>query len=212
MFLKRALSISKYIPSHQAYVLAKEIFLVEHLFTYLLPSTTAYTTLLEERRSMEREIWSTAVEQVVACALITQRARVRSPVGTSFLGEVFSGFSSPVRQMSGSFRPPRFPNIIWPSLSSILIHYRHQWPELLTCPNPANKRTREIWEDFYCTGAMIDRNCTGTNQELIHVVTRLAVHDFHHKVYSNEQFHNPYNGHVCKICGNKLLQIPHNDV
>ena len=33
----------------------------------------------------------TAVEQVVACALVTQRARVRSPVGTSFLGEVFSG-------------------------------------------------------------------------------------------------------------------------
>ena len=35
---------------------------------------------------------STAVEQVVACALVTQRARVRSPVGASFLDEVFSGF------------------------------------------------------------------------------------------------------------------------
>ena len=35
---------------------------------------------------------SIAVEQVVACALVTQRARVRFPVGTSFLGEVFSGF------------------------------------------------------------------------------------------------------------------------
>ena len=35
---------------------------------------------------------STAVEQVVACTLVTQRARVRSPVGTSFLSEVFSGF------------------------------------------------------------------------------------------------------------------------
>ena len=54
----------------------------------------------------------TAVEQVVACALVTQRAQVRSPVGTSFLGEVFQGFSSPVRQMLGSFRPPRSPNII----------------------------------------------------------------------------------------------------
>ena len=48
---------------------------------------------------------STAVGLVVACAPVMQRARVRSPVGTSFLGEVFSGFSSPVRQMSGSFRP-----------------------------------------------------------------------------------------------------------
>ena len=31
----------------------------------------------------------------------------------------FRDFSSPVRQMSGSIRPPRSPNIIWPSLSSI---------------------------------------------------------------------------------------------
>ena len=58
---------------------------------------------------------STAVEQVVACALVTQRDRFRSPVGISFLGEVFRGFSSPVRQMSGRFRPTRSPNIIWPS-------------------------------------------------------------------------------------------------
>ena len=38
----------------------------------------------------------------------------------------FRGFSSPVRQMSGSFRPTRSPYIIWPSLSSILIHYGRQ--------------------------------------------------------------------------------------
>ena len=34
---------------------------------------------------------STAVEQAIACAPVTQRSRVRSPVGTAFLGEVFSG-------------------------------------------------------------------------------------------------------------------------
>ena len=34
---------------------------------------------------------STAVGQAAACASVTQRARVRSPAGTSFLGEVFSG-------------------------------------------------------------------------------------------------------------------------
>ena len=34
---------------------------------------------------------STAVEQVVALAPVTQRARVRSSVGTSFLGEVCFG-------------------------------------------------------------------------------------------------------------------------
>ena len=33
-----------------------------------------------------------AVEQAVACAPATQRARVRSPFGTGFLGEGFSGF------------------------------------------------------------------------------------------------------------------------
>ena len=38
--------------------------------------------------------------------------------------------------MSGSFRPPRSPNIIWPSLSSILFHYGRQWPEMLTRPIP----------------------------------------------------------------------------
>ena len=39
----------------------------------------------------------------------------------------FRGFSSSVRQISGSFRPPRFPNIIWPSLSSShIIHYGRQ--------------------------------------------------------------------------------------
>ena len=35
---------------------------------------------------------STAVGQAASCAPVTQRARVRSPVGTGFLGEVFSGF------------------------------------------------------------------------------------------------------------------------
>ena len=35
---------------------------------------------------------SSAVGQAVACAPVTQLARVRSPVGASFLGEVFSGF------------------------------------------------------------------------------------------------------------------------
>ena len=54
----------------------------------------------------------------------------------------FWGFFSPVRQMSGSFRPPRSPNIIWPSLSSsIIIHYGHQWPEMLMCPNASNIHT-----------------------------------------------------------------------
>ena len=39
--------------------------------------------------------------------------------------------------MSGSFRTPRSPNIIWPSSSNI-IHYGRQWPEMLMCPKVSN--------------------------------------------------------------------------
>ena len=42
---------------------------------------------------------STAVEQAVACAPVTERTRVLSAVGTSFLGGVFPGFSSFVRHV-----------------------------------------------------------------------------------------------------------------
>ena len=82
---------------------------------------------------------STAVGRAVACAPVTQRARVRFSVGTSVLGELFSEFSLPVRQMSGSFMPRSSPNIIWPSLStSFIIHYGRQWPEMLTRPKTLN--------------------------------------------------------------------------
>ena len=51
----------------------------------------------------------------------------------------FRGFSSPVKQILGSFRPPRSPNIIWPSLSSsLIIHYGCQWPEMLMRPTTLN--------------------------------------------------------------------------
>ena len=98
---------------------------------------------------MERKeatyIGSTAVAQTVACAPIMQWARVRSPVGTSFLGEVFSGFFSPVGQMSGRFGPPRSPNFIWPSLSSIIIHSGCQWPEMLTRSKTSNIHTHTTY-------------------------------------------------------------------
>ena len=56
----------------------------EHLVTNFQSSTC----WIHHRKILE----CTVVEQVVACALVTQRARVRSTVGRSFLGEVFSGF------------------------------------------------------------------------------------------------------------------------
>ena len=44
----------------------------------------------EERK--ERKKKYTAVCQAVACAPVTQRAQVRTPVETGFLGEFSSGF------------------------------------------------------------------------------------------------------------------------
>ena len=61
---------------------------------------------------------STAVGPAVACAPIMQHS---IPGRDKFPGW---GFSSPARQMSGSFRPPRSPNIIWSSLSFINISLR----------------------------------------------------------------------------------------
>jgi hypothetical protein len=36
------------------------------------------------------------------------------------------------------------------------------------------KKREEIWQDFYATDTMLNRNWTKANQELRHVVTRLA--------------------------------------
>ena len=102
--------------------------------------------------------WKT-IYTIHTCAPVTQQARVWSPVRKSFLGEVFWGFSSPVRQMSGSFRPPRSLNIIWPSLSSSFITgtndlncWRAQKPQYTYIHIPFTYTfilTRQIWKDDY---------------------------------------------------------------
>ena len=66
----------------------------------------------------------TAVELTVACAPVTQPARVRSPAGTRFLGEVFRGFSSPVRQMSGSLRLLWFSKYHLAIVTNLIIGYQ----------------------------------------------------------------------------------------
>ena len=55
-----------------------------NILTYFHLSFSCFSCLWKER--------FTAMEQAVACAPVTQRTRVLSPVRTSFLGEVFSGF------------------------------------------------------------------------------------------------------------------------
>ena len=68
-------------------------------------------TISVEFYSLNSLKMSTAVEQVVACALVSQRARVRSPVGTSFLGEVFSGFFSHLSDICQEILGPQGPRI-----------------------------------------------------------------------------------------------------
>ncbi|KAJ4427238.1 hypothetical protein ANN_24856 [Periplaneta americana] len=44
------------------------------------------------------------------------------------------------------------------------------------------QKRKEVEEEFYTTSAMTDRSWEGANQQMRNVVTRLAVHGFHHKV------------------------------
>ncbi|KAJ4447264.1 hypothetical protein ANN_09268 [Periplaneta americana] len=65
-----------------------------------------------------------------------------------------------------------------------------------TGPYQAHLETRrrkqeDIDPDFYCTSAMTDRKWTETCQDQRHVVTRLAIHGFHHKICRTQRFHHP---------------------
>jgi hypothetical protein len=53
------------------------------------------------------------------------------------------------------------------------------------------EKLNNIWEEFYATDAMTTNSWKNSNQELRHVITRLAVHGFHSRVCSNEKFHEP---------------------
>ena len=73
-------------------------------------------------------VLSTAVRQAGACALVTQRALLRSPVGTSFLGDVFSGCfltcKTNVRKLQARMVPESRLTII------IIINHHSLWAPL----------------------------------------------------------------------------------
>ena len=70
---------------------------------------------------------STAVEQVVECALVTQRARVRSSVGTGFLGEVFSVFFLTCKTNVRKLYAPKVPE--YHLADVIIISYSPCWDD-----------------------------------------------------------------------------------
>lgn len=63
------------------------------------------------------------------------------------------------------------------------------------------EKMAEIEEDFYASDAFLNRDWTGTNYELRHVVTRLSIHGFHHKICSLKLFHSATSECVCELCG-----------
>jgi hypothetical protein len=57
-FLKKAMCLSKYTPSHLVYTLSRESFYIEDLRHHLLlPSTNAYRSLLQSLHTKRIEIW-----------------------------------------------------------------------------------------------------------------------------------------------------------
>ena len=76
----------------------------------------------------------------------------------------------------------------------------HQLPyqELL---RDLQEKKNEIWADFYCTDAMIEREWTRSGYELRHVMTRFAVHGFHHRICATKNFHEVNKTCICELCG-----------
>jgi hypothetical protein len=62
-------------------------------------------------------------------------------------------------------------------------------------------KQEEIWQDFYATEAMITDSWKKENQEIRHLVTRLAAHGFHTSVCINKKYHIPDSTCVCELCG-----------
>ena len=62
------------------------------------------------------------------------------------------------------------------------------------------RKKEDIWPDFYATDAMTDRSWTRPNQELRHVLTRLATHGYHHKICKTSHYHSPNEDCVCSLC------------
>lgn len=64
-------------------------------------------------------------------------------------------------------------------------------------------KKQEIWPEFFATDAMIYRDWTDARYDLRHIMTRVAVHGFHHQICTTEKYHNPEDKCKCKFCGSK---------
>ena len=74
-------------------------------------------------------------------------------------------------------------------------------PALTVFRQRYSEKMREVPSEFYNTAAMKDGRWKQPLQELRHLVTREAVHGFHHKLCSRSGFHAPAPDCTCRLCG-----------
>jgi hypothetical protein len=83
----------------------------------------------------------------------------------------------------------------------MLKHLLPRTPEAKAVLRSRKGKQEEIWQDFYSTEAMITDTWKKKNQELRHLVTRVAVHGFNTRVCINQKYHIPDGTCLCEFCG-----------
>jgi hypothetical protein len=68
----------------------------------------------------------------------------------------------------------------------MLKHLLPRTSEVKAVLRSRKKKQEEFWQDLYATEAMITESLKEENQEIRHLVTRLAVHGFHTRVCINK--------------------------
>ena len=69
-----------------------------------------------------------------------------------------------------------------------------------------HRKMAEIDPDFYNTGAMTNDAWKGVNRTNRHIVTRFAIHGFHHNLCRTIGFHTPCDTCVCTKCAGVCLK------
>jgi hypothetical protein len=69
----------------------------------------------------------------------------------------------------------------------------------------------EVDPTFYTTGAMINTNWKGTGRKNRHIMTRFAIHGFHHLICQTNTYHEPCNTCICKYCDNLCTKYHGNE-
>jgi hypothetical protein len=82
----------------------------------------------------------------------------------------------------------------------MLKHLLPRTSEVKAVLRSRKRKQDEIWQDFYATEAMTTDSWKKENQEIRHLLTRLAVHGFHTRVCINKKYHIPGSTCVCELC------------